>query len=218
MNKKNSNMIYNVTLRDWERMQDLIDRNQNGEGVAAKIKDASKAVARFVAGTILTGGADDTLTRKGVYWSSRFEAFAIRALKLGATKEDIFETLKATTVPENFKETHVTKKSYSGYVGSLDRLIDQLMDKYPVKIERKTIECGGSHHWSWETKYSYSRNGRVWPLNYMLTIEGVKGTEKHPIIVVTNEGGGNYGYDFDCYRIPWNRIKVRIEDIVKELV
>ena len=209
-------MVYDVTLKDWNRMQDLIDRNQDGEGVAAKIKDASKAVARFVAGVILEKRAKDILQYRDFCWSS-FRAFGHKALALGATKEDIFETLEATTVPENFRDIHVSKKSYSGYVGSLNRLIDQMMDKYPVKIERKSIN-DGHLYWSCETSSSYSRNGRVWPLNYMLIVEGVKGTEKHSIVVVTNEGGGNYGYDFDRWRMPWNCIKVRIEEIVKRLV
>lgn len=209
-------MIYKVTLKDWERMQDLLDRNQDGEGVAAKINSVDKAVARFVAGTILAGKLDSVLTYKGFYWSP-FEAFASRAIRLGANKDDIFEALKTATVPEDFKTNHVTKKSYTGYVGSLERLIDQLVEKYPVQIERKSIN-DGYNYWSWETNSSYNRNGRVWPLNYMLIIKCGDKEEKHSIIVVTNEGGGNYGYDFDRYRMPWNRIKVRLEEIVKKVV
>lgn len=209
-------MVYSVTFKDWERMQDLLDRNQDGEGVAAKIKDASKAVARFVAGTILAGRAKDVLEYKGLYWS-RFEAFGNKAIQLGAKREDILETLEAATVPENFKDAHITKKSYSGYVGSLDRLMDQMMEKYPVQIERTSIN-NGYNYWSYETQGSYNRNGRVWPLNYMLTFKYGDREEKHSIIVVTNEGGGNYGYDFDRWRMPWSRIKERIEEITKKVV
>ena len=146
-----------------------------------------------------------------------FEAFASRAIRLGANKDDIFEALETATVPEDFKTNHVTKKSYTGYVGSLERLIDQLVEKYPVQIERKSIN-DGYNYWSWETNSSYNRNGRVWPLNYMLTIKCGDKEEKHSIIVVTNEGGGNYGYDFDRCRMAWSHIKVRLEEIVKKVV
>lgn len=208
-------MIYKVTLKDWERMQDLLDRNQDGEGVAKKIANEGKAVARFVAGVILENRRDDVISY-GFYWS-RFKAFGEVALKLGAKREDIVETIVNTEVPDSFRSQHVTKKSYTGYVGSLERLIDQLVEKYPVQIERKSIN-DGYNYWSWETNSSYNRNGRVWPLNYMLTIKCGDKEEKHSIIVVTNEGGGNYGYDFDRYRMPWSRIKVRLEEIVKKVV
>ena len=209
-------MVYKVSLKDWERMQDLLDRDQDGEGVAAKIKDASKAVARFVAGTILAGKANDVLTYKGFYWSP-FSAFAHRAERLGANKDDIFETLQSVTVPEGFKDNHITKKSYTGYVGSLERLIDRLMKDYPVHIERKSIN-DGYNYWSYETSSSYNRNGRVWPLNYMLTIECGDKVEKHSVIVVTNEGGGNYGYDYDRCRMPWGQIQNRLENAVKRVI
>ena len=208
-------MVYKIVLKDWERMQDLIDRDQDGEGVASKIKDAGKAVARFVAGTVLAGRVNDVLTYKGFYWSP-FSAFANKAERLGASKEDIFETLEAAKVPEGFKDNHVTKKSYTGYVGSLERLMDKLMEKYPVKIERKSIN-DGYNYWSWETNSSYNRNGRVWPLNYMLTISCGDKSEKHSVIVVTNEGGGNYGYDFDRCRMPWGMIQHRLEEVVKRI-
>ncbi len=141
-------MVYKVSLKDWERMQDLLDRNQNGEGVAAKIKEVGKAVARFVAGTVLAGETKNVLECRSFYWSP-FSAFARKAESLGATKDDIFETLETATVPEGFKDSHVTKKSYTGFVGSLERLIDKLMKDYPVHIERKSINNG----------YDYGRCG-----------------------------------------------------------
>ena len=208
-------MDIKITLKDWERMQDLLDRDQDGEGVASKIKDANKAAARFVAGTILAKDKDRVLEYKGIYWSE-FKAFGYKAKDLGATDDDLFKALETAEVPENFKETHVTKKAYTGYVGSLERTLDQLRDRYGVEIVKEAIE--GYPYWSYETRASYNRNGRVWPLNYRLTFKNGDKEEKHTVIVVTNEGGGNYGYDFDCCRWPWGMIKNRLEEIAKRVV
>lgn len=211
-------MVYKIVRKDWDRMQDLIDRDQNGEGVASKIKDKGKAVARYVAGMKLLKSNAVESYRNGEYYLpySDFRAFGRKALDLGATYEDLIETSEATEIPEDFFATHVTKDSYTGYTGSLRRLLDQLR-ALGASIELKPLNRG-YEHWSYETQVGYTRNGRVWPLNYELNIEYRGETKHHTIIVVTNEGGGNYGYDFDRGRCAWSWIKSRLEREVKDLI
>lgn len=205
-------MIYKLTTKDWERMQDLIDRNQNGDGVAKKVHSADKAVARFVAGVILENRRDDVISY-GFHWS-RFKAFGQVALNLGAKKEDIIETIVKTEVPSDFQANHVTKKDYRGYTGSLFRLLDNLQEEIGFELKREYTDY---KDWSYETQVQYNRNGRVWPLNYRFT--ATKGDKEvaFTVIVVTNEGGGNYGYDFNRYRMPWGMVKERIESTLRKL-
>lgn len=206
-------MIYKLTTKDWERMQDLIDRDQNGESVAKKIHSADKAVARFVAGVILENRRDDIISY-GFHWS-RFKAFGQVALDLGAKKEDIIETIVKTEIPADFKANHVTKKSYSGYLGSLERVLDKMQGELGFELKREYTDY---KDWSYETRAQYNSNGRVWPLNYRFTakLDGKEVT--FTVIVVTNEGGGNYGYDFNRCRLPWGVVKERIESTLKSLV
>lgn len=206
-------MKYAVVPKDWERMQDLIDRNQDGDGVASKIKDVGKAVARFVAGTVLAGDKDDVL-RYERFYHSRFRAFGVKAVDLGAKVEDILETLKEASVPETFSKTHVTKKTYSGYTGSLERFLDKMEAEKGVKF---TWESTDSKDWSYYTKEQYRRNGRVWPLNYKITAEREGKVKSFTVIVVTNEGGGLYGYDFNGSRMPWGMVKDSIERLLDTL-
>lgn len=211
-------MVYKVVHKDWERMQDLLDRDQNGEGVASKIKSKDKAVARYIAGMKLLKETAVEPYRENQYYLpySCFKAFGQKALDLGATYEDLLETEAATEIPDDFFANHVTKDDYRGYTGSLRRLLDQLR-ALGVTIEMKSLNQG-YNFWSWVTSEAYARNGRVWPLNYEINVEYRGETLHHTIIVVTNEGGGNYGYDFDRSRMPWGMIKARLEREVKDLV
>ena len=205
-------MTYTIVIKDWERMQDLIDRNKDGEDVAAKIKNKAKAVARYVAGVKLMGRV---AVESGRLPYSDFRAFGLRALELGATIEDIQSTFEAAAVPEDFAETHITKDPYTGYTGSLRRFIDQMCVKYGLESSLQSVS--GTSTWSGITTESYYRNGRVWPLSYKLTFRNDFESVQYSIVVVTNEGGGNYGYDFNCCRMPWGMIKTRIENELKKL-
>lgn len=205
-------MVYTIEIKDWERMQDLIDRNSDGEGVAAKIKNKAKAVARYVAGVKLIGRT----AIEGEYLPySDFRAFGLKALQLGATLEDIQATFEAASVPEGFADNHITKDSYEGYTGSLRRFIDQMCTKYGLESSLQSISGTGA--WSYTTLESYNRNGRVWPLSYKLTFRNDSESVQYNVVVVTNEGGGNYGYDLDYCRMGWREIKNRIESRLRNL-
>lgn len=206
-------MTYAITIKDWERMQDLIDRERDGRDVADKIKNKAKAVARYVAGMKLIGR--DVAVESGRIPYSDFRAFGYKALELGATIEDIQSTFEAAAVPEDFADTHVTKDSYKGFTGSLRRFIDQMCVKYHLESSLQSVS--GTSTWSGITAESYYRNGRVWPLSYKLTFRNDFESVQYSIVVVTNEGGGNYGYDFNCSRMPWGVIKTRIENELKRL-
>ena len=206
-------MIYAITIKDWERMQDLIDRERDGRDVADKIKNKAKAVARYVAGMKLIGR--DVAVESGRIPYSDFRAFGYKALELGATIEDIQSTFEAAAVPEDFADTHVTKDSYKGFTGSLRRFIDQMCAKYGLESSLQSVS--GTGIWSGITAESYYRNGRVWPLSYKLTFKNDFESVQYSIVVVTNEGGGNCGYDFNRCRTPWGVIKTRIENELKRL-
>lgn len=212
---------YKVSYKDWERMQDLIDRGKDGKDVAEKIKSAPKAVARFVAGIILLNHSLENYIRedrdgnKYFRYSGQFLEFGLKAVKLGAKMEDIIRTYNSASIPEDFRETHVTKNSYTGFTGSLRRLADTLAREHGLTYSLK-LKTSNSSGWSYETFRLYRGNGRCWPLSYTLTFQDDFESLSFPIVVVTDEGGGNYGYDFRGSRVPWRYCKRSITEEVAE--
>jgi nitrogen regulatory protein PII-like uncharacterized protein len=199
MNIKKISDAAALTNKDWERMQDLIDQGKDGADVAKKITSKDKAIARFVAGLKLEGKEPQYSSASSV-GSVPFKAFGNRALELGATTEEINAVYESAVIPEDWRASHKTKKSYTGYTASFDKMMDQLADKYGFEWSKKeTREAQGA--WSPTTREQYSRNGRVWPLNYEVTMTKDGNTEKIVCILVTNEGGGMYGYDFKGSRM-----------------
>ena len=209
-------MIYKITIKDWNRAQDLVEDGRNEESAATRIKDVNKLAARYVAGLKLLGIVD---IKKHRYPWDRFECFIARAIKLGAKVEDIVETFENTSIPENFREEKKPKKTYSGYLGSLERLIDKMIEKYSVEITKEEMLNGTQGKWwSEETDYSYGHNGRCWPLNYWVKVSNGKDEFEVPIIVVTNEGGGLYGYDYEGNRIPFQRLAYKFEKKIRDFL
>lgn len=189
-------MIYQVTDKDWSRMQDLWNRNQDGEGVARKITSVEKAVARYVAGLKIEGEKEATVEgyngSKTLPWST-FKAFGRRALELGATFEDLEDSFAAAEKPAqgDIKQ----KKVYLGFTGSLEKLVDNLAGQAGWTWSWKTVDS--VRRISSEAEDMYRRNGRVWPITKEITFSKEGQEDKRIwVTVVTNEGGGNYGYDY----------------------
>lgn len=195
-------MVYQVTDKDWSRMQDLWNQGQEGEGVAKKITSVEKAVACYVAGLKIEGAKEATKEgyngSKTLPWSS-FKAFGRRALELGATFEDLEDSFAAAQKPS--RENIHQKKVYSGYTANLEKLLDTLAKQTGWTWTWKTIE--NIRKCSIKTEQMYIRNGRVWPIIKEITLSK-PGREDVQVVatIVTNEGGGIYAYDFDYNYIP----------------
>ena len=131
-------------------------------------------------------------------WTT-FRAFGRRALELGATFEDLDDSFAAAQKPS--RENIQQKKVYRGYTANLEKLLDTLAKQTGWTWTWKTIE--NINKCSLKTQQMYTRNGRVWPITKEITFSKT-GKEDIKVIatVVTNEGGGNYGYDFDYLYTP----------------
>lgn len=197
-------------------MQDLIDRNKDGKDVADKINNRQKAAARFVCGMKLLG-----LGPGSPEWSrdwGTFTAFRNRAIELGAEREDIDDTYNAVEIPANFAATHVTKKSYNGYFGTLERCLDKMAEVYKFEY---TLTYNEGQGWSSTTRKSYCNNGRCWPIAKELKIikDGQQLGNGVNVVCVTNEGGGIYGWDVNCIRMySVKDFKSRIKQIVERIL
>ena len=81
-----------VGTKDWERMLNLVVTDDSGDSVAKSLKDKDKAISRFVAGLKLSDSPLEYKDSWGEY-SGEFSSFGNKALSLGATVEEIKNTI-----------------------------------------------------------------------------------------------------------------------------
>ena len=182
-----------VGSKDWERMLDIVLKGGDGKGVASTITNKDKAISRFVAGLKLKG-EDINISQSGLYYNGSFSEFGDKALKLGATPQEIQTTFDTTTVPSQFaqKQNDLSKsdKGLRGsYTGPLANLLLKMGLDYKFSKGGNAITRMG--------KDAMSRNGRKWTIGYKVEII-VKGK---PYILtfdaVTDEGDGPTSYVID---------------------
>ena len=174
---------FSVEAKDWERMMDLLLAGKYGDNVAAKINDKDKALARYIAGTLLHGKIPTKVK------DSYFDAFGLKAIKLGATEEEIMELLKSTEVPSQVAsklEDLKTKKLDNRFVGAISKAIIKMGFNINYLSSGDAITTDG--------KEAMSRNGRKWTIGYKAEID--VGSEKLAFIfdAITDEGGGATNY------------------------
>ena len=174
---------FSVETKDWERMMDLLLAGKDGEDVAAKINDKDKALARYIAGTKLHGKIPTKVE------NSYFDAFGLKAIKLGATEEEIMELLKSTEVPSQVAsklEDLKTSKLDNRFVGAISKAIIKMGFSIKYLSSGDAITNDG--------KEAMRRNGRKWTIGYKAEVD--VGSEKLPFVfdAITDEGGGSTSY------------------------
>jgi len=181
-------MAFKIEDKDWSRMLDLVVTNKDGEGAAALIKDKRKAIARFVCGLKLS---NSNLSLKSLdYWGKEygcaFSDFGNKALKLGATLEEIQMIFDSVETPEKYLvaiSELKDKKLNNRFIGSIVKKI--LDEKFNVNF----LPHNG-YAITREGKDIMSRNGRKWTIGYKMEI--TKGDKKIALVIdaITDEGDG----------------------------
>lgn len=179
-----------IAEKDWTRMLELVLLSKNGAGIASTIKDKNKAVCRYVAGLKLSGA---TLKPNPKGWQpfyGEFEEFGNRAVKLGATIEEIKDTYCENVVPKEYTEKmlrYAGKRLNNRFVGELSKkILDAGFDV--------AFESHSGNAISFEGKDAMRRNGRKWTIGYKAQIN-VKGMICHLVFdAITDEGDGPTSY------------------------
>lgn len=128
-------------------------------------------------------------------------AFLRKAAELGADEKSFYVLTNGAQMPANLlnKETNTRD-----ILGTKDYSFKKLEQQYNIVIEYGYAKKDGSRYWSGETEYSYNHNGRCWPITFEYTIYDktkTKVIDTGTFVQVTNEGGGNYGWDFNRCRV-----------------
>ena len=186
---ENYSLNENIEDKDWKRMKDLIQKNSEGEGVAATLRNKKKAINRFVAGLLLSGETGLTfgikhrniIDKDDEYRDLPFKEFGNKALELGATVEEIQKVYDNTEVPQKYKDltdhAYLSSKKLNSWVtGKVSKAI--LDAGYDINYLNK-----GGNALTYDGKDAMRRSGRKWTIGYKTEIV---------------KDGKSYGLDFDA--------------------
>ena len=199
-----------ISNKDWDRMLDLVMKGDEGEKVAQLIKDKNKAINRFVAGLKLDNRKLNTEgARKGWGFGGAFRDLGDKAIKLGATIDEIEELYDNTQVPAEYiqKMTKLGgKKLNDRFVGSVSKaILDMGFDIIYQPHNGYAITYPG--------KDAMSRNGRKWTIGYKSKIDLGSSLVDFNFDAITDEGDGPTYYIVDnssdsifSKMISWNGV------------
>jgi hypothetical protein len=182
-----------VDKKDWDRMSKLLLAGDDGEKVAASIKDKTKAIARYVAGLKLAGKPGFTSRmsyRNTPEVTGSFSAFGNRAIALGATVEEIQNVFDTTVLPTEYADKLTSlsgKKLNDRFIGNISRaIIDMGLNINYLPHNGNALTQMG--------RDAMSRNGRKWTIGYKIEID--LGTRKVNLNIdaITDEGDGPTSY------------------------
>ena len=186
---ENVSSINIITDKDWDRMLNLFLTGKDGEGVANTIKDKNKAIARFIAGLKLSNNSLEYDERWKNY-NGYFSDFGNKALKLGATPEEIQSIFDSTEIPQKYldKKGDLGSKKYNDrFVGSISKaIIDAGFD---IKFLNK-----GGNALTLAGKEAMSRSGRKWTIGYKSQIIVNGQAYDFNFDAITDEGDGPTSY------------------------
>jgi hypothetical protein len=169
--------------KDWGRMMDLVVTGKDGVGTAKIIKNKDKALARFIAGTKLSGQELSSWEYGSKEFYGEFEDFGNKAMELGATHEEIQKAFDEAIVPESIIEK---MKTYRG----------KKLDTFIGDIVKKVMDAGydvnhlphNGNAMTMPGKDAMSRNGCNWTIGYKMEITKDSKTLNLFFDAVTDEG------------------------------
>jgi hypothetical protein len=181
----NEAKVPKVTDKDWKRMFDLSVMGKDGASVASKIKDANKAMIRFVAGLKLER-QEPEYNRIWNEYQNQFNDFGDRAIELGKSVQEIEEFYNSVELPEKWiQKLH----DYSG---------KKLNDRFVQRISKAVLDAGfniqymphNGYAMTHEGKYAMQESGIKWTIGYKTEITVGETKYIFEFDAITDEGDG----------------------------
>ena len=180
-----------VSTKDWDRMLKLVLKGDSGSKVTRAIKNKDKAIARFVAGSRLSGQTE--LEKSSGGYRGMYGDLGDKALDLGATEEEIIQLFNSSPTPQSYiqkLEKLSPKKLDNRFVGEISSLILKLgFDIHYEAHNGNAITRDGMD--------AMSRNGRKWTIGYKTTLTYNKEKLSFVFDAITDEGDGPTYYIVD---------------------
>ena len=188
-----------------KRMKEYLNKNSNPEVLAGDIKDPIKLVGRWLAAIVLD-------------WAEAVEAFGreIKTRKLLSDEEiieymdkmeneevDTSDVKRLTDSEKRIANSWITKSVFK-FFNSLDGVKTEWIETFK---NSKTIAG----------REAMSRNGRAWTEGFKVKFTK-NGKEKEFVFdIITNEGGGLYGYAVDAQKMNLSDFKTYVNAIINKL-
>ena len=205
--KKEQNK-YKTDEKHIKKMKDYFNKRSDPERLVKSIKDDNKLVARWIAAIKI--GWEEAISVFG---------YAITDKKLLTKAEIVAYTEKYKADDEKVDDSDMKR---------LDKETKKISESWITKSLYKYFESLTDYEITWkeafknaktqEGKEAMRRNGRAWTEGFIVTV--TKGDKSIDVTfdVVTNEGGGLYGYvlsGFDYQVINLKTFKEKFENLIQ---
>lgn len=199
---------YSTDDKHIAKMKAYFNKHSDPERLVKSIKDDKKLVARWIAAMKIN-------------WPEAVSVF-------GYEIEHKKLLTKAEIVAYGEKYKADSEKVDDSDMKRLDKETQKLVDSWITKSIYKYFESLTDYTIEWveafknaktlEGKDAMRRNGRAWTEGFIVKVTNKDGKSKEITFdVVTNEGGGLYGYCFDYRIINLKTFKEEFENMIKQI-
>lgn len=199
---------YKTDEKHIKKMKDYFNKRSDPERLVKSIKDDNKLVARWIAAIKI--GWEEAISVFG---------YAITDKKLLTKAEIVAYTEKYKADDEKVDDSDMKR---------LDKETKKISESWITKSIYKYFESLTDYEITWkeafknaktqEGKEAMRRNGRAWTEGFIVTVSKEDKSVDVTFDVVTNEGGGLYGYvlsGFDYQVINLKTFKEKFENLIK---
>ena len=199
---------YKTDEKHIAKMKTYFNKHSDPERLVKSIKDDNKLVARWIAAIKI--GWEEAISVFG---------YAITDRKLLTKAEIVAYTEKYKADDERVDDSDMKRLSKDEQKLA-DSWITKSLYKYFETLTDYTIEWVESfkNAKTPEGKDAMRRNGRAWSEGFIVKVTNKDGKSKEITFdVVTNEGGGLYGYCFNYQIINLKTFKETFENMIKQI-
>lgn len=178
---------FSISQKDIDKMKGYYNKRSDPERLVNSIKDNKKLIARWIAAIKI--GWNDAIDEfeEAIFYRNLLTKKEIKEFKEKYEKDEEkvndSDIKRLTGKEEDLAKSYITK--------SLFKFFESLTD---YKITWKEICKNPKTH---EGKAAMRRNGRAWTEGFVVTVEKNGKSKDIAFDVITNEGGGLYGYSID---------------------
>lgn len=192
---------YSVTQHDIDKMTGYFNKRSNPERLVKSIKDSNKLVARWIAAMILNwpeavSEFNDAILNRGILTKAELLAYS--------------EKYKDQRIESGLNRlSDLDKKLLNSWITSS---LYKWLETLPFEIEWLESFKGAK---TVAGQDEMSRNGRAWTEGFIIRVTKGESSKDFTFDIVTNEGGGLYGYVLNGYYDVVN-LKTFKEQLLKE--
>jgi len=197
---------YSTDQKHIDKMKGYFNKHSDPERLVKSIKDDKKLVARWLAAMLIS-------------WP---EAVSVFGYEIENRK--LLNKAEIVAYTEKYKDQKVDDSDMK----RLDKETKKISESWITKSVYKYFESLKDYTIEWkeafknaktsEGKAIMNRNGRAWTEGFIVTV--TKGDKSKDITfdIVTNEGGGLYGYALEHSTVlPLKKFKAIFESLIKEI-